>query len=104
MSLDKLIINSYNNLIQYFVPDFLWKVSLKILNLGIILKIFTYQGCGNTMPDLSDLVPFHLGQVENSSLLVFEQVQNLYKVNYYEFTCCIENSVDPDQLASSEVS
>ena len=21
-------------------------------------------------------------------------------INYYEFTCCIENSVDPDQLAS----
>ena len=64
------------------------------------------QGCGNTMPDLSDLVPFHSGQVG--------QVQNLYKVNkilyfhilinYYEFTCCIENSVDPNQLASSEAS
>ena len=25
-------------------------------------------------------------------------------INYYEFTCCIENSVDPDQLASSEAS
>ena len=24
--------------------------------------------------------------------------------NYYEFTCCTENSVDPDQLASSEAS
>ena len=23
------------------------------------------QGCGNTMPDLFDLVPFHSGQVEN---------------------------------------
>ena len=22
------------------------------------------QGCGNTMPDLSDMVPFHPGQVE----------------------------------------
>ena len=39
------------------------------------------QGCGNTMPDLSDLVPFHLGQVENFNLLVLGQVQNLYKVN-----------------------
>ena len=66
------------------------------------------------MPDLSDLVPFHSGQVENYNLLVLGQVQNLYKVNkllffhilinYYEFTCCIENSVDPDQLASSEAS
>ena len=25
-------------------------------------------------------------------------------MNYYEFTCCIENSVDPDQLASLEAS
>ena len=39
------------------------------------------QGCGNTMPDLSDLVPFHSGQVENFNLLVLGQVQNLYKVN-----------------------
>ena len=39
------------------------------------------QGCGNTctMPDLSDLVPFHSGQVEIFYLLVLEQVQNLYK-------------------------
>ena len=35
------------------------------------------QGCGYTMPDLSDLVPFHSGQVENFNLLVLEQVQNL---------------------------
>ena len=39
------------------------------------------QGCGNTMPDLSDLVPFHSGQVENFNSLVLGQVQNLYKVN-----------------------
>ena len=62
------------------------------------------------MPDLSDLVPFHSGQVENFNLLVLGQVQNLYicifhiLINYYEFTWCIENSVDPDQLASSEAS
>ena len=72
------------------------------------------QGCGNTMPDLSDLVPFHSGQVENFSLLVLGQVQNLCKgnknfvfhifINYYQFTCYIENSVDPDQLASLEAS
>ena len=49
-------------------------------------KIFTIkgknayldQGCGNTMPNLSDLVPFHSGQVENFNLLVLGQVQNLY--------------------------
>ena len=25
-------------------------------------------------------------------------------MNHYVFTCCIENSVDPDQLASEEAS
>ena len=66
------------------------------------------------MPDLSDLVPFHSGQVENFNYLVLGQVQNLHKgnkilyfiylINYYEFTCCIVNSVNTDQLASSEAS
>ena len=31
------------SLIQYFVADFLWKVSLKMLNSGIILKTFTQE-------------------------------------------------------------
>ena len=31
-----------NSLIQHFEADFLWKVSLKILNSGIILKTFTH--------------------------------------------------------------
>ena len=31
-------------------------------------------GCGNTMPDLSYLVPFHSGQVRNFCLLVLGQV------------------------------
>ena len=30
------------SLIQHFETDFLWKVSLKILNSGIILKTFTH--------------------------------------------------------------
>ena len=73
-----------------------------------------YRAVENTMPDLSDLVPFHSGQVKNFNLLVLGQVQNLYKVikllyfmiliNYFKFTCCIENNVDPDELASSEAS
>ena len=40
------------------------------------------------MPNLSDLVPFHLGQVENFNLLVLGQVQNLYtvaKILYFIF-------------------
>ena len=31
------------SLIQNFEADFLWKVSLKILNSGIILKTFTHE-------------------------------------------------------------
>ena len=64
------------------------------------------------MLDLSDQVPFHAGQVENFYLLVLGQVQCIKLiqfciscyVNYYKLTSCIENSVDLDQLASSEAS
>ena len=63
------------------------------------------------MPYLSDLVPFHSGQVENFYLLVLGQVQmckynSVFHIlfNYYELTSCIENSVDLDQLASEEAS
>ena len=63
---------------------------------------------------MPDLAPFHSGQVENFYLLVFGQVQmyeaKLYNsifhimIIYYELTSCIENSGDPDQLASSGAS
>ena len=33
------------SLIQHFEADFLWKVSLKILNSGLILKTFTHVHC-----------------------------------------------------------
>ena len=59
---------------------------------------------------MPDLVPFYSGLVENFYFLVLGQVQ-MIKVNkilyfhilisYYKFIRCIENSVDPDQLASS---
>ena len=40
------------------------------------------QGCGNTLPDLPYLLPFHSGQVENFYLLVLGQEQiYVYKVN-----------------------
>ena len=66
------------------------------------------------MPDLSYLVPFHSGQVYIISIYLsldkckicissYNFVFHIL-INYYEFTCCIENSVDPDQLASSEAS
>ena len=76
------------------------------------------------MPDLSDLVPLHLGQVRNLFLLVLGQVQrkliqfynilliitNLHVVCsvlyplLVKLTCRSENSVDPDQLTSKEAS
>ena len=32
------------SLIQHFEADFIWKVSLKILNSGLIMKTFTHGG------------------------------------------------------------
>ena len=60
------------------------------------------------MPDLSDLVPFPSGQVSDFYILVLGQVKInsqfciTYLVIYYETACCVENNVDPDQLAVSE--
>ena len=42
---------------------------------GLLTGNTLTQGCGNTMPYLSDLVPFHSGQVENFYLLVLGEVQ-----------------------------
>ena len=41
------------SLIQYFEDDFLWKVGLKILNSGIILKTFTHVYATDTDYDQS---------------------------------------------------
>ena len=67
------------------------------------------------MPDLSDLVPIHSRQVRIFNRLVLGQV--LYKESYYnslyfiiflfyynELACCMENSMDPNHLASLEAS
>ena len=67
------------------------------------------------MPDLCDLAPFHSGQAKNSYLLVIAYYRTsinkvnailyfIFIINYYELTrpCCMENSVDPDQLVSKE--
>ena len=68
------------------------------------------------MPDLSDWYIFIQDKLKHSiHSLVLGQVQInevntilfiLFHIliNYYEFTCCIENSVDPDQLAFEEAS
>ena len=56
------------------------------------------------MPDLSNLVPFHTGQVENFYLLALGQVK-MYYANTIIITSshlALKTSVDPDQLASSE--
>ena len=60
------------------------------------------------MPNLSDWYIFIQDKLKISIYLSLGQVQmnkvNTILINYYEFTCCIENSVDPDQLASEEAS
>ena len=72
----------------------------------IFLVIALCQGFRNTMPNLSDQVPFHSGQVQNFYYLfldkynVLSQYNSVFHIfmNYYELTSCIENSVVPDQL------
>ena len=68
--------------------------SRKFLFNQCLISVSLAQGCGNTMPHLSDLVPFHSGQVENYYLLVLGQVQ-MYKSNkilYYIFWLVIMSS------------
>ena len=57
--------------------------------------------------EIPDPVPFQSGQVRNFYLLVLGQVKRKlmqflvsYWINYFKLACCLENSVDPDQLAS----
>ena len=59
------------------------------------------QGCGNT---LSDLVPFHSGQVTCLYDRKLMQFSISYLINYFELACSLENSLDPDHLASAEAS
>ena len=54
-------------------PSSLYRVLLRTCMPSHFLTL--KQGCGNTMPNLSDQVPFHSGQVENFYLLVLGQVQ-----------------------------
>ena len=61
------------------------------------------------MPDLSKLVLFHSGQVKNFYILSWDKYKQLmqfcisFLINYHELKrpCCMQNIVDPDQLASS---
>ena len=55
---------------------------------------YANQGCGNTMPDLSNLVPLHSGQVKNFYLLVLGQVQMYYTgVTNYRCTSCLRQAI-----------
>ena len=49
---------------------------------GLNLVLAFIQGCGNIMPDLSTLVPFHSGQVKNFYLLVLGQVQCIKLIQF----------------------
>ena len=55
---------------------------------------YANQGCGNTIPDLSNLVPLHSGQVKNFYLLVLGQVQMYYTgVTNYRCTSCLRQAI-----------
>ena len=72
----------------FFYPTFTfmidsYSINFTVCHLGIssqeMVKNVTVnnpyiQECGNTMPDFSDLVPFHSEQVRNFYLLVLGQV------------------------------
>ena len=47
----------------------------KLFHMAAQIEDLVSQGCGNTMPDSSDLVQFHSGQVKNFYLFVLGQVQ-----------------------------
>ena len=59
-----------------------------------ISKCLVTEGCGNNMPDLSDLVPFHSGQVRNFYLLVLGQVKINVKF-YISYLDIIMNACMP---------
>ena len=65
------------SLIQYFEDDFLWKVILKILNSGIILKTFTHAFLRVA------IYKQNLLNADTSHELT--KVQNLHYLHYY--TC-----------------
>ena len=69
------------SLIQHFEADFLWKVSLKILNSGIILKTFTHV----------NYTPPYFILLTCSTPVISMYLRSDLK------------SVDPDQIALSEV-
>ena len=60
------------------------------------------QGCENTMPYLSDLVLFHSGQFYLSCDKLKWILYFIFG-NYYELTCYVENSVEPDQPADLDL-
>ena len=58
------------SLIQHFEADFLWKVSLKILNLEIILKTFSHVKIYAASEDPLQTVSLHKKGKESSWVLV----------------------------------
>ena len=72
------------SLIQNFEADFLWKVSLKILNSGIILKTFT-----------------HVYNPLTYGVMILFDCASIRRKKF-NLSLFVENSVDPNQLDSSE--
>ena len=87
------------SLIQHFGADFLWKVILKILNSGIILKTFTHVTyqlfVGSTFQVfVSGMFTYW---VILQSYLSSAVSKSTFMKNSFRNTIRVSNSLDPDQ-------
>ena len=83
------------SLIQHFEADFLWKVSLKILNSGLILKTFTHES--------TQILDYgKCSKISNTFLFLFSNKILIFRDGIYKMHVRITNREDPDQTASSE--
>ena len=76
--------------IQDFEADFLWKVSLKILNSGIILKIFTHAFRLQCLEELGPIMEFEYNTYEFTHAFRLQCLEELgpimeFEYNTYEF-------------------
>ena len=79
-------------LIQHFEADFLWKVSLKILNSGIILKPFIHVFMNY----------FACSKISNTFLFLFASEMYVIRAGIHKMLIRIANRENANQTASSE--
>ena len=72
--------------IQHFEADFLWKVSLKILNSGIILKTFTHVSINISCADPYNEPLYIYNNSQICSQIVCLQNGFLFLLYHYKYT------------------